>query len=136
MAASCVGLADGLVDGLAGELVEGLAEVGAEVGAGSSPASVHAARGSSSAAASAPVGLLMAPRYGPRPQSSGGRRRLGPGDWFGELALLRDCARTATVTAASDVRLHAVDRDTFLTALAGTPRSRGIAHEHAAEHYR
>ena len=63
-------------------------------------------------------------------------RRLGPGDWFGELALLRDCARTATVTAASDVRLHAVDRDTFLTALAGTPRSRGIAHEHAAEHYR
>ena len=63
-------------------------------------------------------------------------RRLGAGAWFGELALLRNCARTATVTALTDVRLHAVDRDTFLTALAGQPRSHGVAREHATEHYR
>jgi MFS family permease len=63
-------------------------------------------------------------------------RRLGPGAWFGELALLRNCARTATVTAISDVRLHAVDRDTFLTALAGQARSHSVAREHATEHYR
>ncbi len=63
-------------------------------------------------------------------------RRLGPGAWFGELALLRNCARTATVTAVSDVRLRAVDRETFLTALSGQPRSYGVAREHATEHYR
>ena len=63
-------------------------------------------------------------------------RRLGPGDWFGELALLRDSPRTATVTAVSQVLLHTIDRETFLTTLAVTPRSRGLADQHAEEHYR
>jgi CRP-like cAMP-binding protein len=38
----------------------------------------------------------------------GRRRRLGPGDHFGEMALLDHQGRSATVTAASDIVLAAV----------------------------
>ncbi len=50
-------------------------------------------------------------------------RRLGAGQWFGEIALLRDVPRTATVSAASSLQLVGLEREVFLSTLTGTDRA-------------
>jgi MFS family permease len=56
------------------------------------------------------------------------RRTEGPGESFGEIALLREVPRTATVRTKSRCRLLALERDQFIGAVTGHQRSRQVAH--------
>jgi MFS family permease len=60
-------------------------------------------------------------------------REIGPGDGFGEIALLRDVPRTATVETLTPVALYSLERSVFLTALGAESVARSIADDLAGE---
>jgi CRP-like cAMP-binding protein len=62
-----------------------------------------------------------------------GTKTEGPGRGVGEIALLRDVPRTATVRAATDVELLALDRDAFLGAVTGHEPASAAANEIVGE---
>src|SRR5690348_2921857 len=61
------------------------------------------------------------------------RPSLQRGDCFGEIALLRDIPRTATVTAEQPLRTLALGREEFLTAVTGNSTSKMAADALAAQ---
>lgn len=65
--------------------------------------------------------------------TTGTHIRLGPGGFFGEMALLDSGPRTATVTAATDMQVMRISRDRFCRLLEAEPNvSLAIMRELAA----
>jgi hypothetical protein len=58
---------------------------------------------------------------------------VGAGDVFGEIALLQDVPRTATVTARDDCLLYALDRESFLCAVFSHASAAGAARRVVSE---
>ncbi len=54
-------------------------------------------------------------------------RTMGPGESFGEIAMLRDTERTATVEASSDGVVMVLGRDSFMEGVAADPASMVVA---------
>lgn len=61
--------------------------------------------------------------------AKGGMRvaQLGAGGYFGEIALLRDVPRTATIRTLGPVRLLRLERDRFIATVTGNPASSDAA---------
>lgn len=59
-------------------------------------------------------------------------RREGPGEYFGEIGLLRDVPRTATITAVENTVVQVIDRVDFLRAVSGHREARLTAENIAA----
>jgi len=58
------------------------------------------------------------------------------GDFFGEIALLHDVPRTATVRATEDSAVWALDQEEFLATVTGMPQVETAAHAVSAERMR
>lgn len=58
---------------------------------------------------------------------------LGRGEGFGEIALLHDVERTATVAALTETTLFVVEREPFLVAVTGHGQTRERMHRVAAD---
>ena len=56
------------------------------------------------------------------------RRNEGPGESFGEIALLHDVPSTATVRTTEPTKLLELEREQFLVAVTGHQRSTQVAH--------
>ena len=63
-------------------------------------------------------------------------RRLGPGDSFGEIALLRDLPRTATVEVAEPALLVTLARSDFLRVVGSSVSARSAADAVADDYLR
>ena len=63
----------------------------------------------------------------PRPEGEQAVAELGPGDFFGEIGLLRQVPRVATVRTTTPCRLYRIPGQEFLEALSqGAVRSRTL----------
>ena len=59
-----------------------------------------------------------------------------PGGYFGEIALLHDVPRTATVRAIADGAVWALDQEEFLATVTGLPQAAKAARDISAERLR
>ena len=58
------------------------------------------------------------------------------GGYFGEIALLHDVPRTATVRAIADGAVWALDQEEFLATITGLPQAAKAAHKISTERRR